>query len=139
VRHIRHPAARGAALTLASALIAAGCAGTPGDPALQLGLDNATDRPVLVHVNGDWIGTYPAGTVRDDIMVGAHGGPPWRLEARTDEGVVLVAAEVASMPLQGAGEGAAAETTCGDIALWAGFARPDVVPADVPSGEVACD
>lgn len=124
---------------LVSGALLAGCAGFTSDPALQLGLDNATDRPVLVYVNDEWVGTFPAGTLKEDITTGAHGGPPWRLEARTDTGVVLVAAEVAAMPLQGTGEGAAAETSCGEIALWAGDTRPDVVPSDVTGGEVACD
>lgn len=130
--------AAGIAWLVAGALLA-GCAGFTADPALRLGLDNASDRPVLVYVNDEWVGTFAAGIVKDDIATGAHGGPPWRLEARTDVGVVLVAAELTGTPPAGEGAGAAAETTCGDIALWAGDTRPDVVPPDVPSGEVSCD
>jgi hypothetical protein len=136
---MRRPSFGGAPAVIAVALLVAGCAGFTADPALRLGLDNATDRPVLVYVNDEWVGTFPAGTTRDDITTGAHGGPPWRLEARTDKGIVLVAAEVASPPTQGAGEGAAAETTCGDITVWSGDTRPDLVPPDVPAGEVSCD
>jgi hypothetical protein len=135
----RRSVARGAAVAVI-ALVVAGCAGFTADPALTLGLDNATDRPVLVTVNGDWVGTFPAGAERGDITIGAHGGPPWRIEVRTDGGLVLVAAEVAEAPATGTGQGAAADTACGEVTVWAGDTRPDVVPPDAPDGsEAPCE
>jgi hypothetical protein len=132
-------AATAAALALALAVAVAGCAGFSADPTLRLGLENATDRPVLVYVNGEWVGTFAAGAQNDDIPSGAHGGPPWRLEARTDAGVVLVTAEVAAAPPSGTGTGATAGTACGDISLWAGDTRPDVQPSDAPATLPPCD
>jgi len=128
-----------AALVGAVALASAGCAGFTANPTLRLGLDNATDRPVLVYVNGDWVGTFPSGTVKDDIATGAHGGPPWRLEARTDAGVVLVTAEVAVTPPPGTGKGSSAGTTCGDIAIWAGDVRPVIPSPDAATALTSCD
>jgi hypothetical protein len=117
----------------------AGCAGFTGMPALTLGLANETDRPILLYVNDEWVGTFPAGTVRNDITTGPHGGAPWRIEARTDRGLVLVAAEVFESPAPGAGVGAAGATTCGDITIWAGDSRPDVTPPNLPGREAPCD
>jgi hypothetical protein len=133
---------RSLAVALVAALITplvAGCAGFTGAPALVLGLDNATDRPALVYVNGEWVGTFPPGTERNDITTGPHGGPPWRIEARTDAGLILVAAEIAEAPPPGEGAGAAAATTCGDVSVWAGDSRPDVVPPNLPGRETPCD
>ena len=114
-----------------------GCAGWTTDPELTLRVDSRIDRPLLVYVNGDWVGTFPAGAERGDITTGAHDGPPWRIEARTDAGLVLVAADVAAAPAPGTGEGAAADTACGEVTVWAGDTRPDVVPPDVPDGSDA--
>jgi hypothetical protein len=121
-------AATAAALALALAVAVAGCAGFSADPTLRLG-----------YVNGEWVGTFAAGAQNDDIPSGAHGGPPWRLEARTDAGVVLVTAEVAAAPPSGTGTGATAGTACGDISLWAGDTRPDVQPSDAPATLPPCD
>jgi hypothetical protein len=121
-----------AALVGAVTLATAGCAGFTSDPALTLGLVNDTDRPVLVYVNDEWVGTFPVDADRDDITTSAHGGPPWRVEVRTDAGTVLAAfeADTATLPT-----GIEAETTCGDLAAWAGDARPpelEIAPGTVP-------
>ena len=44
----------------------AGCAGWTTDPALTLHVDSAIDRPLLVYVNDDWVGTIPAGATDAD-------------------------------------------------------------------------
>lgn len=139
-RTTRRRLARGSALALGAALLAgslAGCAGFTADPALTLGLDSGLDRPALLYVNDEWVGTFPAGGQRDDITTGAHGGPPWRIEARTDAGVTLVAFEVAgeaALP-----DGAAVATSCGDISVWAGEARPAALEPDAASDLSPCD
>ncbi|HEY7522731.1 MAG TPA: hypothetical protein VH720_03630, partial [Candidatus Limnocylindrales bacterium] len=79
-----------AAATIAA--VVAGCVGLGGGPTFEVGVDNRTDRPVLLAINGHWIGTYPAGTLSDGIVVSGHGEPPWRLEAATESGIMLVAA-----------------------------------------------
>jgi hypothetical protein len=108
-------------LTIVASIVV-GCAGFTSDPALTLGLDNGTDRPVLLYANDEWVGTFPVGAERDDITTSAHGGPPWRIEARTDRGTVLAsfdAASDAALPT-----GVASATACGELAVWAGDERP---------------
>lgn len=128
------------ALLLGAALAAvslAGCAGFTGDPALTLGLDSGLDRPTLLYVNDEWVGTFPAGVERVDITTGAHGGPPWRVEARTDAGVALVAFEVVDE--EALPDGAAVRTTCGEITVWADGSRPAALTADPGVSPVACE
>lgn len=139
-RTTRRRLARGWALVLGVALLAgslAGCAGFTSDPDLTLGLDSGLGRPVLLYVNDEWVGTFPAGSQRDDITTGAHGGPPWRIEARTDAGRTLVAfeaADEADLPA-----GVAVPTSCGDVAVWAGEPRPVPLEPDPGAAPVACD
>lgn len=118
-------------------LVLAGCAGFTSDPSLTLGLDSGLDRPVLLYVNDEWVGTFPAGSERNDITTSAHGGPPWRVEARTDAGHALAffeAADEAALPT-----GTAVQTTCGDVALWAGEPQPGSLEPDPGAIPVACD
>ncbi len=125
----------GALAAGALAGLVAGCAGFTTDPALTLGLDNGTDRPVLLYVNDEWVGTFPVGAERDDITTSDHGGPPWRIEARTDAGVVLGSFEASgddALPT-----GAEAPTACGDLVVWAGEERPAEL-ATAPAG-ATCD
>jgi hypothetical protein len=119
-------------------VVLGGCVALGGGPAFEVAVDNRTDRPALLVIDGHWVGTYPSGTISDRIVVSGHGEPPWRLEAATESGVVLVAAEIAEVPAPGTGAGAAAETTCGKITIWIGDTRPDVVPSDV-AAPTACD
>lgn len=125
----------GAVAAGALAGLVAGCAGFTTDPALTLGLRNDTDRPVLLYVNDEWVGTFPVGADRNDITTGDHGGPPWQVEARTDAGVVLGSFEATgedALPT-----GVEGPTACGDLAVWAGDARPAEL-ASGPAG-VSCD
>jgi hypothetical protein len=117
----------------------AGCAGLIGGHELSIGLDNGTDRPVELFVDGRSVGPVGVGSTQNRGVVHAPGDGPWRIEARTADGVVLVAAEVAEVPPAGQGVGAASATTCGDITIWAGDTRPDLVVPDVTGGRVACD
>jgi hypothetical protein len=116
-----------------------GCAGLIGGHEFSIGLDNDTDRPVELFIDGRSVGSVGVGSTQNRGGVHAPGDGPWRIEARTATGVVLVAAEVAEVPPAGQGVGAAAATTCGDITIWAGDTRPDVVVPDVTGGRVACD
>ena len=78
-----HVASRhtGPAIALATtALLVAGCAGWTTNPELTLDVDNAIDRPLLVYVNDDWVGTIPAGTTDAAVPASGHGGPPWAAE-----------------------------------------------------------
>jgi hypothetical protein len=123
----------------AVAMLVAGCAGLIGGQEFSIGAENDTDRPVELFVDGRSVGSVGVGSTQNRGVVSAPGDGPWRIEARTADGVVLVAAEVAEVPPEGQGVGAAAATTCGDITIWAGDTRPDVVPPNVTGGRVDCD
>ncbi len=72
------------------ALLVAGCAGWTTDPELTLHVDSGIDRPLLVYVNGDWVGTIPAGATDATVPASGHGGPPWTAEGRVASGTVLI-------------------------------------------------
>jgi hypothetical protein len=108
----------------------AGCAGWTTDPKLILQVDSRLDRPVLIYVNGDWIGTLPAGATDATVPAGAHGGPPWTAEGRTAAGRVLVSLEIPAPPSLGEGLSATALTACGTITMSVG--DPDPGPPPLP-------
>ena len=127
-------------------MVAALAIGTSGCARMGVGdipvtLDNLTDIPVGLYVNGDWVGTYPAGASTTQTL-GAHGGAPYDVEARSDSGAVL--AEVAvnepqAVTLTGGGMPIGVEqgVPCGVIRIVVGIPDPDVAPAPgeaVPSG-----
>jgi hypothetical protein len=75
-----HRIAGAAALALAASLLG-GCAGWTTNPALTLHVDSSLDLPLLVYVNGDWVGTIPAGATgaagAHDATVPADGPGRW--------------------------------------------------------------
>lgn len=108
----------------------AGCAGWTTDPALTLHVDSAIDRPLLVYVNGDWVGTIPAGATDAVVPAAGHGGPPWTVEGRVASGLVLVSLPIPTAPAAGDGLTATAVTACGTITMTVG--TPDHGPAPAP-------
>jgi hypothetical protein len=124
---VRAPAGGILALALAAALLAAGCAGWTSSPALTLHVDSAIDRPLLVYVNGDWVGTIPAGATDATVPASGHGGPPWTAEGRVASGTVLLTLPIPAAPASGAGITTTAVTACGIITMTVG------APASGPS------
>ncbi len=119
---------------LVAAVLLAGCAGWSTDPSLTVRIDTTLDRPLLIYVNGDWVGTIPAKAGSVSVPAAGHTGPPWRIEARTDAGRVLGGLAVA------AGQSAAMGATlrCGSLAIVVGDAAP--TQAASPGPEPApCD
>ncbi|HYN47896.1 MAG TPA: hypothetical protein VER83_03470, partial [Candidatus Nanopelagicales bacterium] len=90
-----------AALVVAAAAVLAGCAGWTTNPELTLHVDSRIDRPLLVYVNGDWVGTIPAGATDATVPTGGHGGPPWTAEGRVAGGTVLVTLPIPAAPASG--------------------------------------
>jgi len=106
------------------ALLVAGCAGWTTTPALTLHVDSAIDRPLLVYVNGDWVGTIPAGATDAAVPASGHGGPPWTAEGRVASGTVLVTLPVPAPPGSGNGLASTAVTACGTITMTVGAPQP---------------
>jgi len=108
----------------------AGCSFTGGiGPTAYL--ENGTDVPIAVYVNGGWVGTYPPGT-RTDVPIGGHGGPPYAIEVRTPSGVVLTQLGVSPADIANGGSvGAGASMPCGEVQLTYGAVERRGGPARV--------
>jgi hypothetical protein len=118
-----------AAAGLAAALVA-GCAGWTTDPALTLHVDSSIDRPLLVYLNGDWVGTIPASATDATVPASGHGGPPWTAEGRVASGTALITLPIAAAPASGEGITTTAVTACGTITMRVG--APDPGPSLAP-------
>lgn len=139
----RVPSRRGpvAASLLAAAALLAGCAGWTTDPELTLHVDSRIDRPLLVYVNGDWVGTIPAGATDATIPASGHGGPPWTAEGRVASGTVLITLPIPAAPASGEGITTTALTACGTITMRVGATdpRPSLTPPAPGAGLAPCD
>ncbi len=112
-----------AALVVAAGLLA-GCAGWTTSPALTLHVDSAIDRPLLVYLNRDWVGTIPAGATDATVPADGHGGPPWTAEGRVASGSVLITMQIPAPPASGSGQATTAVTACGTITMTVGTPAP---------------
>jgi len=130
-----------AAVLVATTALVAGCAGWTTNPGLTLHVDSAIDRPLLSYVNGDWVGTIPAGATDATVPASGHGGPPWRAEARVASGTVLATLQVPAAPASGQAITSTVFLACGTLTLTAGTPVPGPQPQPLGSGvELAsCD
>ena len=65
---------------------AAACLPIGGE--VRVHIENQTDVPVGVYVNGGWVGTYPAGA-ETSVPIAGHGGPPYTVGSEGPDGAVL--------------------------------------------------
>jgi hypothetical protein len=120
-----------AAVALAGgAVLLGGCAGWTTDPQLTLHVASRIDQPLLVYVNGDWVGTIPAGATDATVPAAGHGGPPWTAEGRVASGTVLITLQIPAAPASGDGISTTAPTACGTITMTVG--APDPGPSLAP-------
>jgi hypothetical protein len=129
-RHAARAAYVRAAAGAAGALLLAGCAGWTTDPELSLHVDSRIDRPLLVYVNGDWVGTIPAGATDATVPASGHGGPPWTAEGRVASGTILITLPIPATPAPDDGLMTTAVTACGTITMSVG--TPDPGPSLAP-------
>ena len=116
-------------VALITAVAVAGCQDAPSGHAV---IENATDIPLAVHVNGTWVGTYPAGATAEVPI--RTGDGPFLLEARSDSGATLSALDVTADDVMAVGDGtrslrATSDTPCGMIRLTFGDAAVEPMPA----------
>ena len=123
-------AIRAAVAVSLAAVLAVGCAGWTTDPELTLHVDSRIDRPLLVYVNDDWVGTIPAGAIDAVVPASGHGGPPWTAEGRVASGTVLITMPIPAAPAAGEGLTTTAVTACGTITMTVG--EPDPGPSLAP-------
>ena len=120
----------------ALALATSGCARTAVAD-ITITLDNLTDSPIGLYVNGEWVGTYPAGATTEQPL-GDHGGAPYAVEARSDSGAVLAMVgvnEAQARALAQDGPAVAIEqgVPCGVVRIVVGELGPDEAPAPAAS------
>ena len=120
---IRHPGTAAGALLVAAAISACGSAG----PAETIGMVNATTIPVAVHVNGTWVGTFPAWSEQREIVVTGHGGPPWHIEFFGPDGEVM--GNLDASP-DNEGNGTGWWSRCGQFVAWFRTVPNDIPPLD---------
>jgi hypothetical protein len=126
-----HPiAGRAGALALVAlvALLVTGCAGWTTSPELTLHVNSAIDRPLLVYVNGDWVGTIPAGAADAVVPATGHGGPPWTAEGRVASGTVLATLQIPIASALGEAITTTVFLACGTLTMTAGAPVPGPQP-----------
>lgn len=121
---------------VALVLATSGC-GRTASADITITLDNLTDTPIGLYVNGDWIGTYAPGATTKQPL-GDHGGAPYAVEARSDSGAALAVVrvnEAQAQDLAEAGRGVAVEqgVPCGVVRIVVGELGPSAVPAPAAS------
>jgi hypothetical protein len=125
--------------TFALSLVVVGCGLLPtGSQAAHI--DNMTNTPMAVHIDGVWAGTYAPGTSADVPLVG-HGAPPYAITVHSPSGGVLMQLVVSADDYQMAAEGTGSvsgdtELPCGTVRLSVGridLAMPEVADGDLPT------
>jgi hypothetical protein len=127
-------------VVVAGGLFVVACGLLPGSgPAVHI--DNMTNTPMAVHVNGVWAGTYAPGASAD-VPLGAHGAPPYMVTVHSPSGNSLLQLQVTADDVRetAGGGGMSAGTTgipCGELRI--SFGRIDQPPGAVPlDGLPAC-
>lgn len=99
-------------------------------PSAHVVLENATGIPLAAHVNGAWVGTYPAGATAEVPIPGAA---PYRIDVRSKSGAALTALDISADDVMQVQAGrrslrATADTPCGMIRLTFGDAAVELMP-----------
>jgi len=110
---------------LLSVLAVGGCDLLPG-PGPAVRLDNMTNSPAAVDVNGTWVGTYAGGTSAD-VYLARYGQPPFIVSVRTPNGLIAVQLEVTAADVEAGADASGnmsgqADLPCGVIRL--SFGQP---------------
>jgi hypothetical protein len=135
---VRRIAARLALAAVLAAVVAA-CGGTTGPDMARLTVENRTDTPIGVYVDGEWVGTdEPGATIATGL--GPTTRSSYRIEAHSPSGAVLAVFEapraaVAATVEGGAPLGEAFGVPCGEIHIIVGELGPAeaVAPAPAPA------
>ena len=123
---------------LLTALALAGCGLLPGSgPVVRL--DNLTNEPAAVEVNGAWVGTYAPRT-STPIPLQGRGAPPYRISVRMANGSELTSIELTDEDVRVAADGrggaaVTAELDCGTVRVSIGHVDdplPSVAFAELP-------
>ena len=121
-------AVRALALVATVALVTA-CSAIPGLDEVRVHVDNETDIPIAVYVDGVWRGTdEPGATI---VVPLGDGLPPITIEARSASGAVLATLDVPLGPVkalrdrEGDAWGAEIAVPCGLVRIIVGELGPN--------------
>ena len=118
-------------------LVVASCGLLPGSgPVIRL--DNLTNEPAAVEVNGAWVGTYAPRT-STDIQLQGRGHPPYVVIVRMADGTEATSIELTAADVENAADGrggsaVTAELACGTVRMSLG--RVDAPLPSVAFGEL---
>jgi hypothetical protein len=119
---------------VASGLLVVGCGLLPSSgPAVHV--DNQTNTPMAVHVNGAWVGTYAPGA-SSDVPMGGQGAAPYKFSVHSPSGNSLMDFVVTADDITRATEGGISIGTTG---LPCGEVRMAIGPILEPPGPVATE
>lgn len=128
-------------VVVVAGLVAAACLPTaaPGEPRIHL--ENASDDPVGLYVNGGWVGTYQPGATIAVPLFG-RGGPPFDIEVRTITNEVLLDLPVTADDARTIASGSTtiaseAMLDCGFVSVAVGTVAP-IVERGEAQGAGAC-
>jgi hypothetical protein len=113
---------------VAGAVLACVLAACAPAASTEMQLENLTDVPVAVHVDGTWVGTYPADTSRS---VPVPGPAPHLVEIFTGSGARLVEWGFGDADVAGGGV-STTEVPCGVIRLSVGRIELPAMDASAP-------
>jgi hypothetical protein len=125
------PSGRRVLSTLLAGLLA-GC----GTAVPRVHVDNGTDIPITIYVNGVQADSLDPGASSDALIAG-RAGPPYAIEARTPSGTAIARFAVSSAAYRGVASGAAGTAStmafpCGRIGFTLGT-PPSPLPPDDPA------
>jgi hypothetical protein len=93
-------------------------------------LENRTDIPVAIHLDGAWVGTYGAG-VGVDVPIGRE-PPPRAVEVYSPSGALLLTWEIPVPVSTGTGGSTSVTLPCGAIRV--SYGKTDASPLEGPTG-----
>lgn len=119
----------------ASGLLVLGCGLLPSSgPAVHL--DNQTNTPLAVHVQGVWVGTYAPGASAD-VSMGSQGAPPYNVTIHSPSGGLLMVFDVTAEAIKAAADGGG--IAAGSTGLPCGTVRLAIGRIDEPLEPVASE
>jgi hypothetical protein len=104
-------------------------------------VDNGSNTPAAIHVNGAWSGTYAPGA-SGDVALSGRGAPPYGITVVSPNGTVLMELTLTAEDLRAAeaGDGGirvGSDLPCGTVRLSFAFGPPEAIEP-VPAGLPPC-
>ena len=110
--------------------VVSGCATPPGTRAIWVNVDNGTDIPIGVYVDGEWRGTdEPGATI---LVPLGDGPPPMTIEARSPTGATLAILEANAPQVEALRRGETEDVIAEEFGVPCGVIT--IVVGEMPAG-----